>query len=85
LQTLFETIVGHIAKLFWNGRSQAVRLPAEYRFDGDEVHVRRDPVTGDVVLSARADDWSAFFALVDRLGAADGSPRASAADHDPVG
>jgi antitoxin VapB len=61
--------MGHIAKLFWNGRSQAVRLPAEYRFDGDEVHVRRDPITGDVVLSARSDDWSAFFALVDRLDA----------------
>ena len=31
-----------IAKLFWNGRSQAVRLPKEFRFDGTEVHVERD-------------------------------------------
>lgn len=37
------------AKLFWNGRSQAVRLPKEFRFEGDEVHVRRD---GDKVILA---------------------------------
>ena len=29
------------AKLFWNGRSQAVRLPKEFRFQGDEVTIRR--------------------------------------------
>jgi antitoxin VapB len=39
------------AKLFKNGRSQAVRLPAEFRFQGDEVAIRRDPVTGEVILS----------------------------------
>lgn len=31
------------AKLFTNGNSQAVRLPAEFRFEGTEVSVRRDP------------------------------------------
>ena len=36
------------AKLFRNGRSQAVRLPSDYRFAGSEVFVRRDPATGDV-------------------------------------
>jgi virulence-associated protein VagC len=35
-----------------NGRSQAVRLPKEFRFEGTEVAIRRDPVTGDVVLAA---------------------------------
>lgn len=35
------------AKLFWNGRSQAVRLPKEYRFEGDEVAIRRE---GDRVI-----------------------------------
>lgn len=30
------------AKLFWNGRSQAVRLPKEFRFEGDEVAIRRE-------------------------------------------
>jgi antitoxin VapB len=29
------------AKLFWNGRSQAVRLPKEFRFEGDRVRVSR--------------------------------------------
>ena len=49
------------AKLFPNGRSQAVRLPAEYRFEGSEVYVRRDPATGDVVLSRRPESWADFF------------------------
>lgn len=35
------------AKLFWNGRSQAVRLPKEFRFPGDEVEIRRE---GDAVI-----------------------------------
>ncbi|MDR1849506.1 MAG: AbrB/MazE/SpoVT family DNA-binding domain-containing protein [Zoogloeaceae bacterium] len=38
----------HIAKLFTNGRSQAVRLPAAYRFAEKEVFIRQDPETGDV-------------------------------------
>jgi antitoxin VapB len=29
------------AKLFWNGRSQAVRLPKEFRFEGDQVRISR--------------------------------------------
>ncbi|MCL2344527.1 MAG: AbrB/MazE/SpoVT family DNA-binding domain-containing protein [Desulfobulbus sp.] len=41
------------AKLFKNGASQAVRLPAEFRFEGDEVYIWRDPHTGAVVLSPR--------------------------------
>jgi antitoxin VapB len=52
------------AKLFQNGRSQAVRLPSEYRFEGSEVYVRRDPVTGDVILSRRPESWNDFFALL---------------------
>lgn len=55
-----------IAKLFKNGASQAVRLPAEFRFEGDEVYVTRDDVTGDVVLSNQpgANTWNAFFELL---------------------
>ena len=34
------------AKLFITGGSQAVRLPAEFRFEGDEVDIRRDATTG---------------------------------------
>ena len=52
------------AKLFRNGRSQAVRLPAEYRFEGTEVFVRRDPGTGDVILSRRPNSWEDFFELM---------------------
>ena len=49
------------AKLFRNGRSQAVRLPADYRFQGTEVYVRRDPRNGDVILSSRPESWHDFF------------------------
>jgi antitoxin VapB len=57
------------AKLFVNGGSQAVRLPAEFRFDhADEVFIRRDTVTGDVILSSRRHGtaWREFFALRDK-------------------
>ena len=51
------------AKLFTTGRSQAVRLPLQYRFEGSEVYIRRDQTTGDVVLSRRPESWTGFFAL----------------------
>lgn len=57
--------MGKTAKLFSNGRSQAVRLPAEYRFEGSEVFIRRDPDTGEVILSSKPEDWRGFFALLD--------------------
>jgi antitoxin VapB len=55
-----------VAKLFKNGASQAVRLPADFRFEGSEVYASRDQATGDVVLSTRpgAGTWKDFFALV---------------------
>jgi antitoxin VapB len=55
------------AKLFANGRSQAVRLPVEFRFEGSEVFIRRDPLTGDVILSKRAGwtSWDEFLAQRD--------------------
>ena len=49
------------AKLFANGRSQAVRLPAAFRFDASEVFIRKDPLTGDVILSRRPDSWDGFL------------------------
>ena len=52
------------AKLFMNGRSQTVRLPAAFRFDAAEVFIRRDPVSGDVILSRRPPDWDGFFAAL---------------------
>jgi antitoxin VapB len=52
-----------VAKLFKNGASQAVRLPAEFRFDGDEVYISRDEKTQDVILSKHpgARVWEEFF------------------------
>ena len=52
------------AKLFINGRSQAVRLPAAYRFEGTEVFIRQDQETGDVILSRKPPDWEGFFATL---------------------
>jgi antitoxin VapB len=59
------------AKLFKNGRSQAVRLPKEFRFEGTEVTIRQNPTTGEVVLAPilpepglTFDDW---FALYDAI------------------
>ena len=47
------------AKLFENGRSQAVRLPKEYRFSGDEVSIN---MVGDVViLMPKENKWSGFL------------------------
>lgn len=55
------------AKLFMNGRSQAVRLPVSYRFDCDEVFIRRDPQSGDVILSKKPGGWEDFFQMVESI------------------
>lgn len=63
--------MGEVAKLFMNGRSQAVRLPAKYRFEGSEVEVRPGPGPGEVTLSPRKNSektWDEFFAYIDSLG-----------------
>ena len=44
------------AKIFWSGRSQAVRLPKEYRFDTDEVRIRRHG--RPVIREPIAHDWT---------------------------
>ena len=63
------------AKLFMHGRSQAVRLPKEFRFEGTEVRVSRQ---GDkVILEPMASppfDAEAFWAQLDALGARDFLP-----------
>lgn len=63
------TIETRVAKLFKNGASQAVRLPMEFRFEGNEVYVTRDDATGDVVLSNRpgAKTWNEFFELLQEV------------------
>jgi len=57
--------MSNTAKLFMNGRSQAVRLPVNFRFDGDVVYIRKDPKSGDVILSKKPDSWDDFFSLID--------------------
>jgi antitoxin VapB len=57
------------AKVFMNGRSQAVRIPAEFRFDAEEVYIRRSE-NGDVVLSTRPETKTLkeVFAMLDAAG-----------------
>jgi antitoxin VapB len=55
--------VSATAKLFQNGRSQAVRLPKEFRFEGDEVRIRR--VGDTVVLEPMKSDVQAWLRKLD--------------------
>ncbi len=55
-------------KVFMTGRSQAVRIPAEFRFAADEVYIRRDPQSGDLVLSQTPGDWDEVYAALDQAG-----------------
>ena len=53
------------AKVFWSGRSQAVRLPKSFRFDGDEVRIRRHGHA--VILEPIAADWDWLDTLTGQL------------------
>jgi len=53
------------AKLFWSGRSQAVRLPKDYRFRGKEVRIRR--LGSAVILEPLSGDWDWLDAIVGKL------------------
>jgi antitoxin VapB len=60
------------AKIFKHGGSQAVRLPKEFRFEVDEVDVRKE---GDAVIleppkrkKRTPEEWKAFWARIDALG-----------------
>ncbi len=48
-----------VAKIFMNGRSQAVRLPKEYRFDTDEVYISRQGQ--NIIISEKRPTWDEFF------------------------
>ena len=54
------------AKLFMSGRSQAVRLPKEFRFPGTEVKIRR--VGAGVLLEPAPKTWAEAFAAIDAIG-----------------
>jgi antitoxin VapB len=53
------------AKIFWSGRSQAVRLPKDFRFQGEEVRIRRHGSA--VILEPVAEDWTWLDSIVDKL------------------
>jgi antitoxin VapB len=55
------------ARVFWSGRSQAVRLPKDYRFDGEEVRIRRHGAA--VILEPIPTDWAWLDALAAPLDA----------------
>ena len=49
----------YVAKIFMNGRSQAVRLPKDFRFNCDEVYVRKHKE--GIVISPKQTTWDDFF------------------------
>lgn len=55
------------AKLFQNGQSQAVRLPKEFRFEGDEVIIKRSG--NAVVLIPANHSWDALTDSLDKFSA----------------
>ena len=57
------------ARLFSNGQSQAVRLPKEFRFEGNRVRVRR--IGDGVLLQPEILDVRSFFEAIDACGASD--------------
>ena len=53
------------AKIFWSGRSQAMRLPKDFRFDADKVRIRRHG--NAVILEPVTEDWAWLDAVVGKL------------------
>jgi len=53
------------AKIFTNGRSQAIRLPKEYRFSGDDVYINK--IGKIVVLMPKEDPWSVLANSLDQF------------------
>ncbi len=53
------------AKIFQNGKSQAIRLPKEYRFQGSTVYVKR--IGNAVVLIPEQDSWQTLIESLDKF------------------
>ena len=66
------------AKLFKNGRSQAIRLPREFRFEGDRVRIRH--AGSGVLVEPVKTDVREWFAALDRLAAEASVPEG----HEPM-
>ena len=54
-----------VAKLFKNGNSQAVRLPKEFRFSGEQVYIKK--VSGGVLLLPHEESWQVMFDALDEF------------------
>ncbi len=74
-----------IAKIFQNGRSQAIRLPKEYRFSGEEVYVKK--VGNVVMLYPKEQIWETFLdgvnAFTDDF-MADGREQGARQEREPI-
>lgn len=55
------------AKLFTNGRSQAVRLPKEYRFEGNQVYIKK--IGRAVILLPATESWQVLIESLDQFSA----------------
>ena len=64
---VYISFMMNAGKVFMNGRSQAVRIPAAYRFRSEEVSIRRDERTGDLILSEGPGSWNEVFAALDAV------------------
>ncbi len=53
------------AKLFKNGKSQAVRLPKDFKFDGSEVYVKK--IGRNVLLIPKEDPWESLISSLDKF------------------
>jgi antitoxin VapB len=53
------------AKIFWSGRSQAVRLPKDFRFQGEEVRIRRHGSA--VILEPMSENWAWLDSIAGKL------------------
>lgn len=69
---MVQTKSSHKAKVFMSGRSQAVRIPAEFRFDTKEVYIRR-ATDGEVILSTRPEKKTLkeIYVMLDEAGVPD--------------
>ncbi len=52
-------MTSQIAKIFMNGRSQAIRLPKEFRFNTDEVFITKQGQS--IIITAKKPTWDEFF------------------------
>jgi antitoxin VapB len=55
-------------KVFMSGRSQAVRIPSQFRFTSKEIYIRRNPANGDLILSQAPNSLEEIFAALDEVG-----------------